>query len=131
MTAANKLSYQECTMIKHIKIETDMRSFLLIVVAMAGMSGILLDSWLLLSQYILLTGAAITLTCTILLWRNNRLRLASLVILWLLLGAWRYSISSPVGDPQSINSFIGVSKLEIRGTVPDDPKILDRSRLLL
>ena len=67
----------------------------------------------------------------ILFWRDNRWRLVSLVILWLLLGAWRFAIASPVGDLQSINSFIGASKLEIRGTVADDPKILDRSRLLI
>ena len=118
-------------MIKSAKIQSDLRSYILIVVALAGMSGILLDSWLLLSQYVLLIGAAIALACIILFWRDSRLRLVSFVILWLLLGAWRYSIASPVGDPQSINSFIGASKMEIRGTVADDPKILDRSRLLL
>jgi competence protein ComEC len=118
-------------MIKHTKIQSDLHGFILIVVAVAGMSGILLDSWLLLSQYVLLTGAVIALACTILFWGDSRLRLASLAILWLLLGAWRYSISSPAGDPQSINSFIGTRKLEIRGTVADDPKILERSRLLL
>ena len=118
-------------MIKHTKIQSDLRSFILIGVAVAGMSGIMLDSWLLLSQFVLLIAAAIALTCLILFWRDSRLRLASLVILWLLLGAWRYAIASPIGDPQSINSFIGASKLEIQGTVADDPKILDRSRLLL
>ena len=109
----------------------DLRSFILIVVAAAGMSGILLDSWLHLMPYVLLIGAVIALACTILFWGDSRLRLASLAILWLLLGAWRYSISSPVGDPQSINTFIGVRKLEMRGMVADDPKILERSRLLL
>ena len=131
MTAANNLSQQEYTVIKHTKIQSDLRSFILIGVAAAGMSGILLDSWLLLTPLILLTGAAIALGCVILFWRDNRWRLVAIVILWLLLGAWRFAIASPVGDPQSINSFIGVSKLEIRGTVADDPKILDRSRLLL
>ncbi|HYX51027.1 MAG TPA: ComEC/Rec2 family competence protein, partial [Ktedonobacteraceae bacterium] len=57
--------------------------------------------------------------------------LTPFAILWLLIGAWRFATSSPVGDPQSINSFIGSNKQEIRGTVADDPKILDRSRLLL
>ena len=112
-------------------VPPELRSYILTVVAVAGMSGILLDSWLQLSQYVLLIGAVIALTCVILFWRDSRLRLASLIILWILLGAWRYSITSPIGDPQSINSFIGASKLEIRGTVADDPKILDRSRLLL
>jgi competence protein ComEC len=112
-------------------VPPELRSFILIVVAVAGMSGILLDSWLLVSQYVLLIGVAIALVCLVLFWRESRLMLASLTILWFLLGAWRYSISTPVGDPRSINSFIGTSKMEIRGTVADDPKILDRSRLLL
>ncbi len=118
-------------MIKHTKIQADLRSYILIVVTLAGMSGILLDSWLQLSQYVLLIGAAVALVCSILFWRDIRWRLVSLVILWLLLGAWRFANASPVGDPQSINSFIGASKLEIRGTIADDPKILERSRLLL
>src|SRR5437016_2339258 len=118
-------------MIKRTEIHSDLRGFILIVVAVAGMLGILLDSWLLVSRYVLLFGAAIALACVILYWRDNRWRLVSLGILWLLLGAWRFAIASPVGDPQSINSFLGASKMEIRGTVADDPKILDRSRLLL
>ena len=118
-------------MIKHTEINSDLRGYILIVIALAGISGILLDSWLLLAPYILLIGAAIALACVILFWRENRWRLVSIIILWLLLGAWRFAIASPAGDPQSINSFIGASKLEIRGTVADDPKILDRSRLLL
>ena len=118
-------------MIKFTKLQLDLRSYILIVIAMACMSGILLDSWLLLPQYILLIGAAIALACIVLFRYDRRLMLTSFVILWLFLGAWRFAISSPVGDPQSINSFIGSNKPEIRGTVADDPKILDRSRLLL
>ena len=33
-------------MIKHTEINSDLRGYILIVVALAGMSGILLDSWL-------------------------------------------------------------------------------------
>jgi len=120
---------------KRINVQPDLPWFTLIVVAVAGMSGSLLASWLPLSQpairTVLLIGAAIALVCVILFWHDNRWRLVSLVILWLLLGAWRFAIASPIGDPQSINSFIGASKLEIRGTIADDPKILARSRLLL
>ena len=118
-------------MINSTKIQSDLRNYILIVVALVSMSGILLDSWLLLSQYILLIGAGIALACIILFRHDSRLLLVSIAILWLFLGAWRYSISSPVGDPQSISSFIGINKMEIRGTVADDPKILEKSRLLL
>jgi competence protein ComEC len=116
---------------KLFKVQIDLRGFVLIVVVVAWMAGILLDSWLLLPQYALLIGAAIALVCVIFFWRDSRWVLVSLVILWLLLGAWRYSIASPIGDPQAINVFIGAGKVELRGTVADDPKLLERSRLLL
>jgi hypothetical protein len=53
-------------------------------------------------QTALLIGAAIALACLILFWRDSRVMLASLAMLWLLLGAWRYTIASPLGD---MNSF--------------------------
>ena len=118
-------------MINSAKIHSDLRSYILIVVAVVSMAGILLDSWLLLSQYLLLIGAVLALACIIMFRHDSKLMLLSLAILWLFLGAWRYSISSPAGDPQSISSFIGINKMEIRGTVADDPKILEKSRLLL
>ena len=118
-------------MINHLKVQQDLRGFILIVIAIAWLSGILLKSWLALPQLALLIGAAMALVCVILFWRDSRLMLVSLIILWLLLGAWRYAITSPVGDPQSISTFIGEGTVEIRGTIADDPKLLDRSRLLL
>jgi competence protein ComEC len=117
--------------LKRLKIQPDLRGYILIVLAVAGMSGILFDSWLQLPQYALLIGAAIALACVILFWHDSRWMLVSLAILWLLLGAWRYAIASPVGDPQAISTFIGAGKVELRGTVADDPKLLERSRLLL
>jgi hypothetical protein len=120
--------------IKHIKVQPDLRGFILIVVAVACMSGILLDSWLQLPQYVppnaLLIGAAIALACVILFWRNSSWMLVSLIVLWLLLGAWLYAVVSPIGDPHAINAFIGAGKVELRGTVADDPKLLERSSLL-
>ncbi len=107
-----------------------LRGLILVVVAVAWMAGILLDSWLLLPQEALLIGAAAPLICVILLWRNSTWMLISLAILWLLLGAWRYSNVSPAGDPQAISTFIGTGKVELRGEVTGEPKLLDRSTLL-
>src|SRR5689334_7684586 len=118
-------------MIKYAKIQPHLRSFIVITVAVIAMSGILLDSLLQASQIALLIGAFITLACTILFWQNSKLRYASFIIFCLLLGAWRYAISSPIGDPRSINAFIGAGKAEIQGTVTEDPKLLLNSRLLL
>ena len=98
-------------MIKHIKVQQDLRGFILIMIAIAWLSGILLESWLPLPQLALLMGAAIALACVILFWRDSRLMLVSLVILWLLLGAWRYAITSPADDPQSISTSIGAGKV--------------------
>src|SRR5260370_40897740 len=95
------------------------------------MIGILLYSWILYPSLDLLIVTAIALLCVILLWRNSKGMLASLAILWLLLGAWRFASVSPVGDMQAINTFIGSGKVELRGKVADVPKFLDRSILVL
>src|SRR5713101_4693164 len=94
------------------------------------MAGILLESWLLLPSGALLIGATLALVCVILLWRNSRGMLVSLIILWLLLGAWRYAIVSPTADPQAISASIGTGKVDLRGTVADEPKFSDRSSSL-
>src|SRR5258708_16742353 len=57
--------------------------------------------------------------------------LASLAILWLLLGAWRFASVSPSDDPQAISAFTGSGKVEVQGMVADELKCLDRSILLL
>jgi len=119
--------------IEHSKLQSDARSFILIVVATAGMLGILLDSWLQLTQYtaVQIIGAAVALACVILFWHDTRWRIVSIAVLCLFLGAWRYSYASNGDGSPSIQSFIGAGKLEIRGTVVEDPKILQNSRLLL
>jgi hypothetical protein len=77
-------------MIKHIKIQPDLSGFILVVLVVAGIAGILLDSLFQLPQIVLLIGAVIALACTILFWQDSKLRNTSIIILWLLLGAWRY-----------------------------------------
>ena len=85
---------------KSKKGELDFHGLLLVMVTVAWLAGILLNAWLLLPSLILLIGAAIALICVIVLWRSDLGILLSLVALWLMLGAWRYAIASPVGDPR-------------------------------
>ena len=109
----------------------DLRGLTLLVVAGAWLVGILLSVWVLLPAIALLLGACVALLCLIPLWHDRQARLIMLIVLWLLLGAWRYAIASPVGDPQAISSFIGTNKkLEVRGSVSDEPQLTGRSRLL-
>lgn len=111
--------------------ELDLRGLTLVVVAGAWLAGMLLAAAFPLPALALLIGAMGALLCIIPLWRDRWGRLIMLMILWLLLGAWRYSIASPVGDPQAISAFLGTRTVQLRGTVADEPKLSGRTRLLL
>jgi competence protein ComEC len=106
----------------------------LLWVAGAWLVGILVDSSLQttslqLSSFALLISAVAMLICVALLWYDTRSRWISLIILFVILGAWRYSSVSPVGDPQAISAYTG-AKVVIRGQVSDEPKFGSTSRLL-
>ena len=109
----------------------DLRGLALVVVAVAWLVGIWISSWVLLPAWILLLGAGAALVGVILLWRGNWGWLILLAAFWLLLGAWRYTTVSPVGDPQAISAFIGSGKVEVNGTVADEPTLGERSTLLV
>src|SRR5947209_2076455 len=106
------------------------RGLALVVVIGAWLAGILLEAWVSLPAFALLAGACAALLWLILLWRDSQARLIMFIILWLLLGAWRFAIASPTGDAQAISAFIGTAQVEVRGTVADEPKLSGRSRLL-
>jgi competence protein ComEC len=116
-------------MMQQRKSHLELRGFALVLVALAWLAGILLDAWALVPPVALLAGSALCLLTAILCWRNTRLRLISLAACLLLLGAWRYALASPVGDPTAISAFIGTKKLELTGSVTDDPKLEAHSRL--
>ena len=101
----------------------------LVVVAGAWLVGILLDSYVLLPSFALLIGVAVMLVCVALLWYDSRSRLIALIMLFVVLGAWRYSGASLIGDPQAISAYIG-AHAGVRGEVSDDPKLTSNSRLL-
>src|ERR1051326_6188894 len=107
----------------------EVRGFVLVLVALACLGGILLDAWALFSPIVLLAGSALCLLTALLCWRNPGIRFIALAACLLLLGAWRYALASPVGDPTAISAFIGTKKLELTGSVTDDPKLEAHSSL--
>jgi competence protein ComEC len=136
------------------RAEPDLRGFTLVVMTCAWLAGIVLASWLLfpsfalligagaplrnwgpcpnyhLPSFALLIGAGAAVVLVILLWRDGQGRLIMLIILCLLLGAWRYASVSPVNDPHAICAFIAPGKLTVRGRVADEPALQGRSRVL-
>ena len=118
-------------MMQSTRAEPDLRGLALVVMACAWLAGMVLDSLLLLPSFALLIGAGTAVVLVMLLWRDGQGRLIMLIILCLLLGAWRYAIVSPVNDPHAISAFIGAGKVTVRGTVVAEPALQGRSRVLL
>src|SRR5579871_2719034 len=118
-------------MIYSQKSHLEVRGFVLMLVALAWLGGILLDAWALLPPIALLAGSMLCLLAAILCRRDPRIRLIALAACLLLLGAWRYALASPVGDPTAISAFIGSKKLELTGSITDDPKLTAHSRLYI
>ena len=116
-------------MMQSRKGQLDLRGFALVLVALAWLAGILLDAWALFPPVALLGGSALCLLTAVFCWRNTRVRLISLAACLLLLGAWRYALASPVGDPTAIGAFIGTKKVELTGSITDEPKLTAHSRL--
>src|SRR5437588_7704250 len=110
---------------------TELRGLQLVVVIGAWLAGILLETWIPLPAFALLAGACAALLWLIPLWRDSHARLVMFIILWLLLGAWRFAIASPTGDPHAISAFIGPGKVEVLGMVADEPKLAGKTSLLL
>jgi competence protein ComEC len=55
---------------------------------------------------------------------------ALLLVFSLLLGAWRYAVTLPVNDAQSIANSIGTGSIQLRGSVTDEPTLTEKSGLL-
>ncbi len=118
-------------MMQSTRAEPDLRGLALVIMACAWLAGMVLDSLLLLPSFALLIGAGAAVVLVMLLWRDGQGRLIMLIILCLLLGAWRYALVSPVNDPHAISAFIGAGKLSVRGSVVAEPALQGRSRVLL
>ncbi len=115
---------------QHEPSALDLRGLTLVVVAAACLAGIVLDSLMPLPSLALLAGAAVALLLLIPLWRDTSGRLAMLILLSVLVGAWRYTVASGLEDAQRISKFIGAGKVEIQGTLSDEPKISGKSLVL-
>lgn len=109
----------------------DLRGLMLVVVAGAWLTGIFIASLLPLPPTLLLMGGGTALIGSLLFWHDQQGRFVLLLILCMILGAWRYTIALPNDDPQAIALFIGSGPLQIRGTVADEPQFQQRSRSLL
>lgn len=108
------------------------RGLALVMAATAWLLGMLLASWIHVTSLALLLGAASVLICAIAFWRSERGRLIALLIVVLLLGDWRYSAVSPIGDPSAISAYIGAGgrNVEITGSIADEPLLETHSSLL-
>ncbi len=110
----------------------DLHGLTLVVVAGACLTGMFLASLVQqLTPVSLVIGIVPALIGVPVLWNDNRGRITLLVVLSLLLGAWRYTIASPVNDPLAVSAFIGKSKVEVQGNVTDEPTIQGKTRVLL
>src|SRR5947209_2282361 len=109
----------------------DLRGLALLGVIGAWLVGIVLEAWLSLPAFALLMGACAALVLLIPLWHDQPGRLIMFAILCLFLGAGRYVIASPLGDPQNIAAYIGAGTFELQGNVADEPKLAGKSRILL
>src|ERR1035437_1528830 len=89
---------------------TDLHGLTLVVAAGACLTGMFLASLVTLPAVSLLIGIVPALVGVPLLWNDTRGRIILLVVLSLLVGAWRYTIASPVGDLSTISAFIGRGK---------------------
>jgi competence protein ComEC len=108
----------------------DLRGLAVVVVVGAWIAGILLGYWIHLPSLVLLVAAFIMLLGLILFWHNFQVRMVLLIVSFLLLGAWRYTIASSIGDPAAISASIGAGTIEVRGRVSDEPKLEGKTRLL-
>src|SRR5260370_10393902 len=118
-------------MIRRKSMMRGRRGVNLVIASGAWLVGILLAYWIALSSLLLLIVAITALLCLIFFWSNVQARIFMLITLGLLLGAWRYTVASPLGDAQAISASIGVGTLELRGNVSDEPKLEGKIRVLL
>ncbi|GLV57156.1 hypothetical protein KDH_39940 [Dictyobacter sp. S3.2.2.5] len=103
-----------------------------VVVAGSGwLAGILLAAWFAaFSPFLLLCAAIGALLALAYYWRTRTIRQPLLALLFLILGAWRYTGVLPANDPLSIAHQVSSRVVKVQGTVSDEPRLEGRTRLL-
>lgn len=115
---------------QQLKSVFELRGLTLVPVAGAWLLGILLESAFDLLWLLLCIGAVGALLAVILLWNDRLGRLTLLVVLFLLIGAARCALASPAADLQTLAPYLHSAKVQIRGSVTDEPKLEGHTRLL-
>ncbi len=73
-------------------------------------------------QLLWFLGATLFLVATVICWRKFSLRIIFLIILFLFLGLWRYSISIPRMQPCDLG-FYNSQQVKIKGTICNEPEL--------
>ncbi|GCE11600.1 ComEC/Rec2 family competence protein [Tengunoibacter tsumagoiensis] len=113
---------------QQLATEHPFQGLLLVVLGSMWLVGMMIASWLALSALFLLAGMGILLITFLIVYPSRACRWLLLMLFCLLSGSWRYTIALPSNDPQQIASFIGSTKVTIRGVVLEEPKLQGRSR---
>ncbi len=111
------------------------QDFLLVAMAGAWLAGIMLTSFLPAAltapKSLFIAVFACTALLAALLFRyTTQERYILLLTGCFLLGAARYSIALPYGDPQAISAFVGQKNITLQGSVADEPEVVRRHRQL-
>jgi competence protein ComEC len=94
--------------------------------AIAWLSGIYLDSLLRVPGWVLGLATVLPIAMSLLWWREWRVKLGGLCVLFLLLGALRYDVALPHFDESTLAYYNGRGEVTVIGVVADEPEVRDR-----
>lgn len=110
--------------------DRNLHGLTLVALTGAWIAGILCASILPLSLPLCLLIIAMALCLLFSFWQDHHYRLAMLLLLFLSLGAWRYTLASPQSDLHAVAAFVGPQAVTLQGSVSDEPRQQGHSRVL-
>ncbi|GCF11086.1 ComEC/Rec2 family competence protein [Dictyobacter arantiisoli] len=113
-----------------VDTKLQLRGLLLVALAGAWLVGILLAAWLVFPLLYFPFLAGTSLIICMITGKKPAIRLVFLLLLCLILGAWRYTVARPINDPQTIAAYIGSRTLKVQGMVSEEPTLSARTSLL-